>query len=114
MKPTDETLYPDFIRGLPQIDIALSGVRGWLLQSETTQAVFFDIEPVAVVPPHSHCAQWGIMLEGEMKLTIGGKTRLICKGDRYIIPNGVTHSAVFLTRVQVIDIFDDSKRYRAK
>jgi quercetin dioxygenase-like cupin family protein len=114
MKPTDETLYPDFIRGLPQVDIVLSGVRGWLLQSETTQAVFFDIEPVAVVPPHSHCAQWGIMLEGEMKLTIGGETRLIRKGDRYFIPNGVTHSAVFLTRVQVIDIFDDPNRYRAK
>jgi len=110
----DETLYPDFIRSLPEIDIRLKGIRGWLLQSAATQIVFFDIEPVGEVPPHSHCAQWGIMLEGEMKLTIGGESRLYRKGDRYFIPEGVTHSATFLTRVQAIDVFDDSQRYRAR
>jgi len=114
METTDERVYPDFIRRLPEIDNPLTGVRGWLEQGEASQTVFFDIQTVAHVPPHSHCAQWGFVVEGEMKLTIAGETRLVRKGDHYFIPEGAIHSAIFLTRVQVIDVFDDSKRYRAR
>ncbi|RKX21955.1 MAG: hypothetical protein DRP51_03305, partial [Candidatus Zixiibacteriota bacterium] len=74
----------------------------------------FDIQPVGEVPPHSHCAQWGIMLDGEMSLTIGGETRIYKKGDQYFIPEGITHSAKFLSRVNVIDIFDAPDRYKVK
>jgi len=108
------TPYPDMIRSLPEIDVPLEGVRGWLLQSHDKQVVFFDIEPVGKVPPHSHCAQWGLMVDGEMKLTIGDETRIYRKGDSYYIPEGVVHSATFLSRVQVIDVFDDPQRYAAK
>ena len=108
------TPFPELIRGLPEIDIPVEGVRGWLLQGEKTQAVFFDIQPVGEIPPHAHRAQWGIVIEGEMKLTIGGETNLYRKGDWYYIPEGVTHSATFSNRVQVLDIFDEPKRYPAK
>ena len=114
MKQWDGTLYPDLIRDLPEVDIPLEGVRGWLLQSDKKQMVFFDIQPVAAVPPHSHCAQWGLMVEGEMSLTIGGDTKRYRKGDSYFIPEGVEHSAVFHSRVNVIDFFDAPDRYRAK
>jgi quercetin dioxygenase-like cupin family protein len=110
----DGTPYPEMIRELPEIDVALEGVRGWLLQGQNRQAVFFDIEPVGVVPPHSHCAQWGLVVDGEMKLTIGEETRIYRKGDWYYIPEGTVHSATFLTRVNVIDVFDDPQRYTAK
>jgi len=114
MEQWEGTPYPEMIRGLPEIDISLEGVRGWLLQSEKHQAVFFDLEPVGEVPPHSHCAQWGLVLEGRMKLTIGGETKIYEKGDWYYIPAGVVHSATFLTRVHVIDVFDDAARYNPK
>lgn len=110
----DGTVYPDMIRNLPEIDIPLKGVRGWLLQGGDRQIVFFDIEPVGEVPPHAHCAQWGFVLDGEMSLTIGGKTAVYRKGDWYFIPEGVTHSATFLSRVNVIDVFDAPDRYKAK
>lgn len=110
----DGTVYPDMIRGLPEIDIKLDGVRGWLLQSDSKQVVFFDIQPVGEVPPHSHCAQWGIMLDGEMSLTIGKETKTYRKGDQYFIPEGTIHSAKFMSRVNVIDIFDAPDRYKAK
>jgi quercetin dioxygenase-like cupin family protein len=110
----DGTAYPDMIRNLPEIDINLEGVRGWLLQGGDMQVVFFDIQPVGVVPPHSHCAQWGMMLEGEMSLTIGDETKVYRKGDWYYIPEGTVHSANFLTRVNVIDIFDAPDRYKAR
>jgi len=113
-KEWDDTVYPDMIRGLPEIDIPVEGIRGWLLQSDDKQVVFFDIQPVGEIPPHSHCAQWGIMLAGEMSLTIGDDTGLYHKGDQYFIPEGVTHSATFKSRVNVIDIFDAPDRYKVK
>ncbi len=114
MKTWEGTAYPEMIRNLPEIDIPLEGVRGWLLQSDKKQVVFFDIQPVGVVPPHSHCNQWGLVLEGEMSLTIGDEKRTYRKGDWYYIPEGVVHSAEFPTRVNVIDVFDAPDRYRAK
>lgn len=110
----DGTPYPDMIRRLPEIDIAFEGVRGWLFQGNRNQTVYFDIQPVGEIPPHSHCDQWGLVLEGEMDLTIDGETKTYRKGDRYFIPEGVVHSAVFGTRVQVIDVFGSPNRYRVK
>jgi quercetin dioxygenase-like cupin family protein len=114
MNKWDGTAFPEMIRGLPEIDIALDGIRGWLLEDGNRQVVFFDIEPVGEVPPHSHCAQWGIMVDGEMTLTIGEETRVCRKGDWYYIPEGVVHSARFNSRVNVIDIFDAPDRYRPR
>ena len=113
-KDWDDTVYPDMIRGLPEIDIPLPGVRGWLLAGDGKQVVFFDIQPVGKVPPHSHCDQWGFVLEGEMALTIGDETRVYRRGDSYFIPEGTVHSAEFLSRVNVIDVFDSPDRYQAK
>ncbi len=107
-------IYPEMIMGLPEIETPLAGIRGRLIQGELTQAVFFDIAAGSKVPPHAHCARWGLMIEGEMILTIGGETKTYRKGDRYFIPGGAVHSAAFLTRVFVLDVFDDPARYRAK
>ncbi len=108
------TVYPEMIRNLPQVDIQLEGVRGWLLSGGGKQVVFFDIQPVGEIPPHSHCAQWGMMLEGEMSLTIDGNTKVCRKGDWYYIPEGAVHSATFHSRVNVIDVFDAPDRYKTK
>ena len=110
----DNTVYPDFIRDLPEADIPVEGIRGWLLEGGRRQIVFFDIMPKAIVPPHSHCAQWGIRLKGGMDLTIKGVTTRLHKGDNYFIPEGAEHSAKFRSRVNVIDIFDAPNRYKPK
>lgn len=109
-----DAVYPEFIRSLPEVDVPVKGVRGWLLENDRRQVVFFEISPEAEVPPHAHCAQWGIMLEGEMDLTIAGNTIKVKRGDRYFIPEGAEHSAIFHSPVSVIDIFDAPDRYKCK
>jgi quercetin dioxygenase-like cupin family protein len=109
-----EEFYPEIIRNLPEAEIPIAGVRGHLMQSEHGQLVFFDISETAEVPPHTHGAQWGVVLDGEMELTIGDETRLYRKGDTYLIPAGVTHSATFKTRCKILDLFADKDRYKVK
>ena len=106
--------YPEIIRSLPEADIPFKGVRGWILQGLNQQAVFMDIEPVGEVAEHAHGEQWGIVVDGEMDLTIGGQTRLYKKGDSYHIPAGTPHSATFRMRVKALDFFADKGRYKPK
>ena len=106
--------FPDMIKNLPEADIPFKGVRGWILQGKNQQVVFMDIDPIGEVSEHTHSAQFGVVLEGEMSLTIGGETKRYRKGDTYFIPEGVPHSAVFHSPFRVIDIFDEKQRYRTK
>ncbi len=108
------SIYPEFIEALPDIDIALEGVRGKLMQAKDGQAVFFDIQPVGAIPPHKHGAQWGVVLEGEMELRIGAETRVYRRGDRYFIPAGTEHAATFRSHFMAIDVFAEPDRYRPK
>ncbi|MDW7712588.1 MAG: cupin domain-containing protein [Deferrisomatales bacterium] len=103
--------YPDLIRDLPEADLRLPGVRGWLLQGATRQAVFFELPPGAAVPEHAHGAQWGIVISGELELTIGGALRTYRKGDTYEIPAGTPHSAACPGGALVLDLFADPSRY---
>ena len=106
--------FPRLITRLPEAEIPLSGVQAWISQADDHQVVFFEIAPGQAVPPHSHGEQWGIVVEGEMELTIGGETRRCGPGDSYHIPAGVEHSAKFLSHFRAIDVFADANRYTAK
>lgn len=106
--------YPNLIDSLPVADIPIAGVEARLLQSEHGQLVFFDIPQGAHVPAHSHGEQWGCVLDGELELTIDGKTNRYRKGDSYHIPAGITHEARFPTRCRIIDLFADVDRYSVK
>jgi len=106
--------WPDMVATLPDIDLDLPGIHGKLLQGDGRQVVFFDLDVTGIVPTHAHSAQWGVVIEGEMDLTIDGVTRLYRAGDSYTIPAGATHSATFRTHTRAIDVFDDPARYRAR
>jgi quercetin dioxygenase-like cupin family protein len=107
-------IYPDIIKNLPKAEISFKGIKGWLSQGKDHQIVFFDIEPIGEVTEHSHGAQWGIVVDGEMDLTIGGETKTYKKGDSYFIPDNVPHSAVFKKRTLALDFFADKDRYKIK
>jgi quercetin dioxygenase-like cupin family protein len=106
--------YPQVITSLPEADIPFDGVKGWLSKGSDHQIVFFEIEAIGEVAPHTHGAQWGTVFKGEMDLTIGGITRTYQKGDSYFVPYGVEHSAVFRQKTWLMDFFADKERYKAK
>ena len=84
------------------------------IASSPRRTVVGFLGPGSEVPPHSHCAQWGMVVEGGMTLTIGDDTRDYAKGDWYYIPEGVTHAAKVNERMSVIDVFDAPDRYKTK
>lgn len=106
--------FPPIISELPEANIPMAGVRGWLLQGASRQAVFFELPAGAVVPEHAHGAQWGIVISGELELSVAGVRRTYRKGDTYEIPAGAPHSAVCAGGALVLDLFADPARYEAK
>jgi quercetin dioxygenase-like cupin family protein len=108
--------YPDVIKALPEADMPFPGVKAWIVQAPKHQLIFFEFEPTAVVPEHSHpYPQWGILLKGGMHLTVNGKTRIITEGQEYLIPAGAIHVVKkFLGTTRVIDFFSEPARYQPK
>ncbi len=110
----NEESYPKMITDLPEIDVSLKGVKGWLLQGIDKQVVFLDVEPVSAIPEHSHGEQWGIVIDGEIELMVNGVKKVYRKGDCYLIPAGVPHSATFRTQFKAVDFFAEANRYKPK
>ena len=54
-------------------DSPLESLRGWLLQADQGLAMFYEIPDGVEVPEHAHGAQWGVVLEGSVEFTIGGR-----------------------------------------
>ena len=67
--------FPDFIKKLPEANIPVNGLNGWLLKSNDGQLLFNESEVETTVPDHSHGDQWGIVIDGTIELTIDGKNK---------------------------------------
>lgn len=107
---------PEIITRLPEADLPFppDSVRASVLPSPKGQLVFFRFLKDMEVPAHSHGAQWGTVLEGQVEMTIGGETRMCGPGTSYYIPAGVEHSARLPAGSKVIDFFEEPERYRLK
>ncbi|MBW1748557.1 MAG: cupin domain-containing protein [Deltaproteobacteria bacterium] len=92
--------FPKPIRDLPEADIPLEGVKAYLSQSDTHQ--------------NSHAAQIGIVLEGRIDLTIGGKTETFTKGNRYFIADNMPHSGKIYAGYADVTFFNEPDRYSKK
>jgi len=108
--------YPDFIKAFPSIDVPFPEdvVQTAVVQSEVGLVAFFTFLKDMKLPPHSHGAQWGTVVEGQIEFTIGGATRIYNAGDSYSIPAGVEHGALIKSGTRVIDVFEEADRYAIK
>lgn len=98
--------------------LALSdSVRLYLTWGDRIMMSFVHFDPHGDVPEHSHPhEQMGMGVEGEFELTIAGESRVIRKGDVYLIPSNVRHSARSLGDAAVaLDIFSPPREdYQAR
>jgi len=106
-----KTLWPPEITSLPKVVVPVSGVTGHCLRDGERQIVFFEIEEGTSFPDHSHCAQWGTVIAGELTLEVDGQAELYLPGDTYHIPEGARHRASFSKRTYLIDLFGAADRY---
>ena len=103
--------FPAFVRALPEADLPFDGLRGWLLQSESGQVLFNESDIEVTVPEHSQGSQWGVVIDGKIDLTIGGRTQTYTCGDTYFIPDGTPHQARIYRGYRAVDYFADRGRY---
>ena len=103
-----------YFTNLPEADIPIKEVHSYLFQGENQQFIFMSFENYGEVPEHSHEAQWGVVLNGEIELIIDGKKCTFAKGDTYFIPKDVKHSARIKKGYKDLTFFNQKDRYKAK
>ncbi|MDA0748025.1 MAG: cupin domain-containing protein [bacterium] len=83
------------------------GVRIRAPYGQNLMISLLEMDEGAVVPLHHHPhEQGGILLQGQMELTIGEETRTVTKDEAYLIPPNVPHRAVAVGGPAVaLDIF---------
>lgn len=109
-----DSLFPNIITDLPQAEIPIQGLKANLLQGINHQVVFMSFENDVTVPEHTHEAQWGVVLAGEIELTLNGIKTIYKKGDTYFIPKNIPHSANIKTGYQDLTLFNQKDRYKTK
>ena len=86
---------------MPFIDInvqpeqrVFDGVTIRTIHGEKLMMSYVLMQPHSIVTEHSHHhEQMGMVLEGSFELTIDGESHTLNKGDTYLIPSHVKHSA---------------------
>lgn len=86
---------------------AFDGVTIRTIYGEKLMMSYVYLQPNSTVTEHSHYhEQMGMVLEGTFELTIDGESRTLQKGDTYLIPSHVKHSAKAYDKMAVaLDIF---------
>lgn len=114
MTTEKEDFWPEIITNLPEADIPVEGLRSHILQGQNQQVLFMSFENDVEVPEHSHEAQWGVVLDGEIELTINGNKCNFTKGDTYFIPKDIKHSAKITKGYKDLTLFNQKDRYKTK
>lgn len=68
------------------------GVRIRTFWADRMLVSILEFAPNSIVPNHKHPhEQVGVVLDGELYMTIAGETRLMKAGEAYVIPSNVEH-----------------------
>ena len=86
------------------------GYRAVFVHSENMTLAYWDVDPGAVLPEHSHPhEQIANVLEGEFELTVDGEPRVLEPGMVAVIPGSVPHSGKALTPCRLLDAFHPAR-----
>jgi quercetin dioxygenase-like cupin family protein len=109
-----DKFFPEIITKLPEAEISLPGVQAFLAQAGNQQFYFMIADADVESPVHKHEAQWGVVLDGELELTIDEKKKVLKKGDTYLIPENVAHHALIKKGYKGLMLIDKKDRYKVK
>jgi quercetin dioxygenase-like cupin family protein len=103
------------IQDIEPFDI-VPGFHARMIHTDSLTIAFVDIEAGATLPEHAHIhEQITNMLEGELEMTIGGKTSRFSAGQSVVIPSNVPHSGRAITACKAMDVFTPVREdFRAK
>lgn len=107
-------VFSEIITRLPVADVPFEGVTGYMLRSADGLQVFFHFNRDTVVPMHKHGAQWGVVVAGQIELTIGEEARTYGPGDTYVIARDQMHGATITAGTHIIDFFEEPDRYQPR
>ena len=99
-------MFYDFPHDFKQFEPA----PGFLVRVVSGQNAMFShvtLKSDSEAPLHNHAEeQMGIMLDGEFEMTIGDETKLLKKGDMYLVPANVTHGGfTHADGALILDVF---------
>ena len=91
------SFYPEKIRSLPLQKGKFDTSSKFMLEAKDCKILFASYKPGTTIPPHKHddADVHGVVIKGEIILTINGKTSKHAAGDWYHIPPGAEHATVF-------------------
>ena len=82
------------------------GYRAQFIHSENLTLAYWDVDPGAELPEHSHPhEQIANVLEGKFELTVGGEKRVLEPGMVAVIPSQVPHGGKAITACRLLDVF---------
>jgi quercetin dioxygenase-like cupin family protein len=96
---------------LEKFDMGGGGViRQYLGACTKMNAQHWDMADGSIVKLHTHPQeQFGYVISGGFKMTIGNETKNLGPGDAYFIPPDVPHEFVAIGQTEAIDIFSPVK-----
>lgn len=98
--------YPGKIRELELYDGRFDAYR---LKAEGTDVLFASYTAGMSIAPHTHDTDnHGIIIRGELILTMDGQTRRYGVGDWYHVPAGREHAARFEVETDEIEFWFDA------
>ena len=107
-------MFPEPIMKLPEADIPVEGVTGYVSQGEKTQVVFMHFSKDVDLPTHAHESQWEVVVAGKVDLDIGGSKKTYRRGDTFFIPKGVQHGGRVYAGYASVVFFNEQQRYKKK
>lgn len=84
-----------------------AGVRIRTPYGQNLMFSYVEMEEGAEVPTHSHFhEQGGVVLEGQIRMTIGSETRVLKEGALYLVPPNTPHGALAIKGpAKILDVF---------
>ena len=93
------------LEGIKEKEI-ITGYRAKFVHSENITLAYWEVEPGAEMPEHSHPQeQIANVLEGRFELNVAGETMILEPGMIAVVPSQTPHGGRAITACRLLDAF---------